>query len=280
MTNPIKYRRLQSLEEFFVCEDLQQATWGFEDLSVVPAHLLVTFEKRGGIVLGAFDGDEMIGFVYGFVGYQFGMPTHNSVMSAVKPEYRNQGIAYQLKIEQRKLALEQNFSLMTWTFDPLQSLNAHFNLNKLGVVVRQYYQNIYGVFRDEINKGMPTDRLSVEWWFDSPRAERQLSQNQSPNIPSTFTNDPRLNNKGLLEPGKLPSDNLDKVLHLASPLSIDELKQKDLDLALHWRLHLRQWLETAFAQGYILHGFALDRQRFMGVYTLTKTDVDSILEAV
>jgi len=274
----IVYRRLNTLEEFFTCEDLQKDTWGFADLSVVPAHLLITFEKRGGIVVGAFDQEQLIGFVYGFVGFQYGMPTHNSVMSAVRPDYRNQGIAYQLKCVQRNEALAQGFSLMTWTFDPLQSLNAYFNLTKLGAIARQYYPNIYGVFRDEINKGVPTDRFGIEWWVNSPRVTRCLENPPPAAPPAALSNDPQHNARGLLTPNRLPAERLDETLHLAIPLSIDELKQKNLDLALDWRYHIRQWFETAFANGYILHGFALDRQRRMGVYTLSRTELDTVLE--
>lgn len=278
MSNEITYRLLSQQEEFFNCEVLQQETWGFADLSVVPAHLLITFQKRGGLVIGAFDGDQMVGFVYGFVGHQYGMATHNSVMSAVRPEYRNQGIAYQLKIEQRKMALEQQFSLMTWTFDPLQGLNAHFNLNKLGVIIREYFCNIYGVFRDEINKGLPTDRFGVEWWMDSPRVERRLSSGVETQLPPVPDNAPSLDDRDLLRPGApvVRLDNCDQ-LHLGIPISIDELKSKDAELALEWRYHIRGWFEAALASGLIIHGFTLDRQRKMGVYTLSN-DLDTVLQ--
>lgn len=278
MSNEIIYRRLSQQEEFFHCEVLQQETWGFADLSVVPAHILITFQKRGGLVLGAFDGDVMAGFVYGHVGHQYGMATHNSIMSAVRPEYRNRGIAYQLKIEQRKMALEQGFSLMTWTFDPLQALNAHFNLNKLGVIVREYFCNIYGVFRDEINKGLPTDRFGVEWWMDSPRVELRLSEGVRPQAPPVPHNAPLLDDRELLTPGEgVPQVDGCNQLHLGIPISIDELKSKDAELALQWRYHIRGWFEAALAAGFIVHAFTLDRQRKMGVYTLSN-DLDAILQ--
>lgn len=275
----IHYRRLNTLEEFFACEALQKETWGFADLSVVPAHLLLTFEKRGGIVLGAFDRDQLIGFVYGFVGYQYGMPTHNSVMSAVRPEYRNQGIAYQLKCAQRREALAQGFSLMTWTFDPLQSLNAHFNLNKLGVIVREYFTNLYGTFRDELNKGLPTDRFGVEWWLDRPRVKRTLESAPPARALPVPANQPQLGPDGLLLPGRAPRlDN--SPLHVGIPLSIDELRQKKPETALQWRHHIRDWFTAAFKDHFVLHDFAVDRQRKLGVYTLSQVDAVTVLNEV
>jgi len=275
----ITYRRLNTLEEFFACETLQKDTWGFADLSVVPAHLLITFEKRGGIVVGAFDQVQLIGFVYGFVGFQYGMPTHNSVMSAVRPEYRNRGIASQLKLAQRSQALKQGFSLMTWTFDPLQSLNAYFNLSKLGVIVREYFPNLYGTFRDEINKHMPTDRFGVEWWLDRPRVKSYLETTPAAQALPVPDNGPQLGSEGLLLPGKPPPLGASP-LHFGIPLSIDELKQKDLNAAMQWRHHVRDWFQAAFAAHYLVHDFAVDRQRKLGVYTLSQVDASDLLNEV
>lgn len=277
---PIIYRRLNAHEEYRACEKLQQTTWGFEDLSVVPGHLLITFQKRGGLVLGAFEESRLIGFVYGFVGRQpDGAVTHNSVMSAVRPEYRNRGIAYRLKCEQRKLALEQGFSLMTWTFDPLQAPNAHFNLSKLGVLVREYVQDIYGHFRDKINQGLPTDRFAVEWWIDSARVKRQLDQTVTDKgVSPAPHNPPRRRSDELLEPSGQPADVAGlKRLYLAIPIDIDALKGKSAELPLQWRYHIRDWFEIAFAAGFILHGFSLDRDRGIGVYTLSRTNMETIL---
>lgn len=277
---PTIYRRLNTHEEYQACEKLQQETWGFEDLSVVPGHLLITFQKRGGIVLGAFAGNRLIGFVYGFVGQQpDGAVTHNSVMSAVRPEYRNQGIAYRLKCEQRKLALEQGFPLMTWTFDPLQAPNAHFNLSKLGVLVREYVQDIYGHFRDQINQGLPTDRFAVEWWIDSAWVKRQLDKTvvHKGVLPAAH-HPPRMRSDKLLEPSDQPADVADlKRLHLAIPSDIDAVKDQSVELALRWRYYVRDWFETAFAAGFILHGFSLDRDRGIGIYTLSRTKMETIL---
>ncbi len=273
----VTIRRFNALEEYFACEALQQEVWGFEDLSVVPAHLLVTFDKRGGLVLGAFDRDVLVGFVYGFVGQQYGMATHNSVMSAVRPQYRNQGIAHRLKLAQRKAALAQGFSLMTWTFDPLQALNAHFNLTKLGVVIREHYRNVYGPFRDAINRDMPTDRFGVEWWMDRPRALARLEREPPQAAPPIPANRPQLGPAGLLVPGEGAPGGEGEALHLGIPLSIDELRKRDPELALHWRHHLRDWLEPALDDGYVICGFCVDRQRRLGVYTLRRADVQDLL---
>jgi len=277
--NALNYRRVNTHLEYLACERLQQETWGFSDLSVVPGHVLLTFQKRGGIVLGAFDQEHLVGFIFGFVGQLAdGTFVHNSVMSAVQTAYRNRGIAYRLKCEQRRLALDQGFSLMTWTFDPLQALNAHFNVNKLGVVVCQYARDLYGRFRDRINQGLPTDRFSVAWWLKCERVRRRLASTVDHGKPPLPHNVPTVGASGWPEPSvAIPNLKGLDVLHLAIPADINALKDADEALALRWRYHVRTWCEAAFEAGFILHAFALEGARGVGVYTLSRVDLERLL---
>jgi predicted GNAT superfamily acetyltransferase len=93
-------------------------------------------------------------------------------MTAVLSEYRDRGVGRQLKLFQRQDALERRIGLVEWTFDPLEMRNAHFNLMRLGAVVRTYHPNFYGITTSPLHGGMPTDRLVAEWWLRSPRVER------------------------------------------------------------------------------------------------------------
>jgi len=277
----IAYRLFDKHEDYVACERMQKAIWGFADLAVVPNHILITFQQHGGIVLGAFDGDELVGYVFGFVGTYEGRVKHTSIMSAVRPAYRNRGVAYRLKCEQRRLALAQGYDLMTWTFDPLQAQNAHFNLNKLGVILRRYQEDLYGSFRDEINRGLPTDRFLVEWWLTTPHVAQRLSK-QRPNA-SAFpepANRPRRGGGGDWE----PEDRLDphfeglEQVHIAIPADIDALKARHLELTLAWRYHVRRWFEAAFGNGFLAHAFDLDRDRGLGVYTLSRSAHEAFLQ--
>ena len=47
---------------------MQRAAWGSADIDIAPLHVMLTIAKNGGVVLGAFAADQLIGFVYGFVG--------------------------------------------------------------------------------------------------------------------------------------------------------------------------------------------------------------------
>ncbi|MBO0801190.1 MAG: GNAT family N-acetyltransferase, partial [Blastocatellia bacterium] len=140
----ITIRDLLLTEEVYQVEELEKEVWGISDRDVTPLTHLVAAREAGGLLIGAYDGAMLAGFAYGFVGYEQGEMTLHSHMLAVKPAYRRRNLGFQLKLAQRERALEKGIKRITWTFDPLQSVNAHFNFCKLGVVSNQYKINLYG----------------------------------------------------------------------------------------------------------------------------------------
>jgi chorismate synthase len=134
----IVIRSLETVAEYHACESLQHQVWAMpDDLEVVPLHILMPVQSHGGLLLGAFDGDALVGFVFGYLGMtQEGALKHCSHMMGVAPVYQSAGIGYQLKRAQREHALAQGHDLVTWTYDPLQSRNAYLNIRKLGAVCR------------------------------------------------------------------------------------------------------------------------------------------------
>src|SRR5215217_3958271 len=130
----IRIREIDELAEMRAVEELQKEVWGIRDLDVVPLTQLVAAKEAGGVLIGAFDDGTLVGFVYGFPSYERGKLAHHSHMLAVQPEYRNFDLGRRLKFAQREHVMTQGVELISWTFDPLQSLNAHFNFNKLGVI--------------------------------------------------------------------------------------------------------------------------------------------------
>src|SRR5215475_9041974 len=165
----IAVRKLEALEEFDACVALQREIWGEADLEVEPATLFVVASHSGGQVLGAFDGRRMVGYTLAIVGLLEGTPYLHSHMTGVLAEYRDRGVGRMLKLHQREEALGRGIRLIQWTFDPLELRNAHFNLNRLGVICRKYLPNLYGVTTSPLHRAMATDRLLAEWWLDSAR---------------------------------------------------------------------------------------------------------------
>jgi predicted GNAT superfamily acetyltransferase len=99
-------------------------------------------------------------------------------MVGVIDEYQNRGVGRLLKLAQREDALERGINLIEWTFDPLHLKNAHFNIERLGAIVRHYIPNLYGRTSSPLHAGLPTDRLVAEWWVRSQRVEDVLAGNQ------------------------------------------------------------------------------------------------------
>lgn len=169
MSQDIHIRKCGTLEEFHRCVDLQREIWGEQDLEVEPATMFVVAAHTGGQVLGAFDGDRLIGYTLAVVGLRNGVPCLHSHMTGVVAGYRDRGIGRMLKLYQREEALSRGIRLIQWTFDPLEIRNAHFNLNRLGAICRKYFPNLYGITTSPLHRGLATDRLLVEWQLDSAR---------------------------------------------------------------------------------------------------------------
>ena len=165
---------LRSVEEIQRVEQLQKDVWGFSDREVIPMQQLVPASQLGGIVIGGFCGDTLAGFAYGFLGREHGRLILHSQMLAVHPAHRGAGLGRALKLAQRERALAAGIDRITWTFDPLQCPNAHFNFARLGALCDTYRVNFYGEFTSSFLHKTGTDRLWVTWPIDSPRVANRL----------------------------------------------------------------------------------------------------------
>src|ERR1700739_1978903 len=165
----IVIRKCCALEEFRACVELQREIWGESDLETEPVTMFVVASITGGQVLGAFDGDKLVGYTLAVAGLREGRAYLHSHQTCVTAAYRDRGVGRMLKLFQRHEALGRGIRLVQWTFDPLEMKNAHFNLNRLGAICRQYIPNLYGLTTSPLHRGIQTDRLVAEWWLDSPR---------------------------------------------------------------------------------------------------------------
>jgi predicted GNAT superfamily acetyltransferase len=169
MSLEITIRPLHSLDDFRRCVQIARQIWSDADLETEPVVTYVIAHHTGGQILGAFDGDTMVGFTKAYAGLHDQTPYLHSHMTGVLPSHRDRHIGRQLKLFQREDALRRDIRRIEWTFDPLETKNAHFNLNRLGAISRRYIANFYGITTSPLHRGMPTDRLLVEWRLDSRR---------------------------------------------------------------------------------------------------------------
>jgi len=231
-SDTLSIRDIDAISEMRKAEELQKNVWGFSDLDVVPFSHLAAAKEAGGVLVGAFDGEDLIGFVYGFPGFEDGRITIHSHMAAVNPEYRNQNVGYRLKLAQRDRALGKGIKLITWTFDPLQSVNAHFNIEKLGVISDKYLVNFYGEETTSFLHSIGTDRLWVKW------------ESETPAVPEN------------------------EAVEIEIPLDINILLRENPDEARVWRAKTRKAFIDAIGSGFVVRHFR--RGAKAGIYTLTR----------
>lgn len=161
----IEIRRVSTAAEYRAVEDLQKEVWACDEREIVPAIHMIPASHVGAILLGAFDGEAMIGFAYGFPGFEGEHRIIHSDMLAVRASYRDRGVGRDLKLAQREHALAAGIHRITWTFDPLQSRNAYLNFVRLGVTADRYIRDFYGTTSSPLHEG-GTDRLWVTWDLD------------------------------------------------------------------------------------------------------------------
>lgn len=273
-TSAIVIRDIDSFDEMRAVEAFQKEVWEFSDLDVVPRTILVACKEAGGVLLGAFDGPALVGFAFGFAGFEHGNATHHSHMLAVSPEYRDQNLGFKLKVAQRERVLDVGIKQITWTFDPLQSRNAYFNFGKLGVIADSYRVNFYGETSSSYLHPAGTDRLWVTWLIDSERVRNRLGNESRSGLSSV----------GILELVKVGVD-LRPVLATSSevwqrdalaieiPTDVETLQKENSSLVVEWREATRHAFVEAMSHGYVAEEFyrCSDGDKSVGRYLLRRS---------
>ena len=267
----VEIREIQRFSEVQAAEELQKEVWGFGDRDLVPMMQLVAARHAGGLLLGAFDGSHLAGLAYGFVGWVEGKAVLHSQLLAVKEAYRSQELGYRLKLAQRERTMDKGIACMTWTFDPLHSLNAHLNFSKLGVTARRYCVDFYGTGTPSfLHKGIGTDRLWVHWMLDSPRVQQRIAGKRPSSLSSEAEAVPFLVALENDAPGQSDLPRGAHPLRIEVPNNVSSLLHERPQLAREWRAATRKAFMIAFDAGYLLGEFyrAVGPRPF-GVYVLT-----------
>jgi predicted GNAT superfamily acetyltransferase len=265
----ITIRILKTVAEMEQHEALQRLVWPGSETDILPVHLLITLAHNGGLVLGAFEGETMLGMLVGFVGlYEVPdgpRPKHCSHELGVHPAARDAGIGFALKRAQWQLVRQQGLDRITWTYDPLLSRNGQLNIARLGAVCDTYLRSVYGEMRDGLNAGLPSDRFQVDWWINTQRVERRLSSEPRPKLKlidlqaarAQILYSTRATGAWIAPPEGF--SNPENALLLAEiPVDFLELKTADFELARAWRGFARSLFETCFSAGYLVTDFIHD----------------------
>lgn len=289
----IVIRDLSGFEDLAKVEKLEQQIWRLADLDVLPLAMTIATKEAGSIWVGAFDGKELVGFAFGFLAVEGGQLTVHSHMLGVHEKYRNSDLGHKLKLAQRDRAMSARIrgprndalkiGIMSWTFDPLQSRNAHLNFAKLGVVSDSYKVDFYGPETSSILHRNGTDRLWVKWPMTSRRVENRLQgkQNRAEMLDALSILAPLVQFKG---DGKPVSTDLPAALQrqriaIEIPSDILAIEMKDTELAREWRLTTRWAFTEALKAGFFVAEFCrtVRGQQGPGAYLLEKGKIEEFV---
>ncbi len=284
----VTIRDLQSFDDLKQVEAVEREVWGLSELDTMPLTFNLASLAAGSIWLGAFDGAKLVGFAFGFLGAEHNQLLLHSHMLAVREPYRVFNLGYRLKLAQRErtLAVRLNglrIEEITWTFDPLQSRNAHLNFAKLGAISETYKIDFYGPETSSVLHRNGTDRLWVRWPITSRRVQDRVQgkPNRAEVLDALSTVEPliRFNGNGKPARADLPAALARQRVAIEIPSDIAGIEKKDSALARQWRLDTRWAFTEALQAGFIVAEFCrtIRGQQGPGAYLLEKGAIDDYI---
>lgn len=254
----IEIRKLKRVKDYKKTFEIQKSAWGINDLEIDPHFLMTRVQKYGGLLQGLFLDEICVGFSYGIMGKWQGEIFFFSYSVAVLKEHQGKGFGFLLKKAQRQEVMEMGYDVIRWNYDPLESLNAYFNIHRLGTNSEEYERDIYGEGENGLQKGLPTDRLVATWDLKSKRVIERM-KTKIPRISFDVPKD-KIENYG------------EKIAFIEIPRDIRLLKESNMNQAYHWRMKTRESFESAFKKGFIVEEYVFSKDQTRVFYKLRKKD--------
>jgi len=280
---PVVIRDLESLDDLCQVKAVEKEVWGMADDDSLPMTLAIACQAAGSIFVGAFDGDKLVGFAFGIFGREHGQTTIHSHMLAVLERYRQHDLGLKLKHAQRERALGLGIREMTWTYDPLQSRNAHFNFAKLGIVSDTYKVDFYGPETSSVLHRNGTDRLWVRWLLDSRRVGDRIAgkDTRAETLDALRHLAPLVSFNGDGRPARAdPAESLGRQrVSIEIPGEILDVERSDMGLAREWRAATRWAFTEAIRAGFYVAEFcrSIRGQQGPGAYLLQRGSVGEFI---
>ncbi len=254
----------RSMADYNTCMDIQREVWICQDIEIIPWFFLTAAEQHGGLSLGAYNSlGELIGFCSSILGTHKGDLLHYSYLLGVRKAYRNFDVGFKLKLAQRKEVLKRKVRTIAWTFDPMQPLNAYFNLCKLGARAEEYHEDCYGETTSALDKGLPTDRFLARWDLGGKNVVTRLESGPPRrDLRKELRKYLVINTLEDVAPGLTASSSIRLLYDVPSvlfeiPYNLPDIKSRNLGLALEWQGKMRQVFRSYFRKGYAATDFWL-----------------------
>ena len=282
-TQSIVIRDLESFDDLCQVKAVEKEVWGVADDDSLPMTLAIACKAAGSIFVGAFEGDQLVGFAFGIFGREHGQTTIHSHMLAVLERYRQHDLGLKLKHAQRERALGLGIREMTWTYDPLQSRNAHFNFAKLGIVSDTYKVDFYGPETSSMLHRNGTDRLWVRWLLDSRRAGDRIAgkdtRAETLDALRHLASLVSFNGDGRPARADLAESLGRQRVSIEIPGEIMDVERSDMGLAREWRAATRWAFTEAIGAGFYVAEFcrSIRGQQGPGAYLLERGTVGEFI---
>ena len=227
----VAIRECSSVDDFHQCIELERAVWKDEDIGIMPIRLYMISKACNAPTIGAFESNgRLVGFVHTMIALMDGHIVYHSHLAAVVENLRHKDIGYRMKLAQRQHAIDAGVPLIIWTFDPLQSRNAHLNINKLGAVIRRYEVNYYNEGLSSVfDSDVPNDRVFAEWWVASSHVASALA-------------------------GQRPAPQ-SHAKSVVIPEEINQVRSRSVDEHRKWRMRVREDFQRALTGNQIVRAF-------------------------
>jgi len=273
---PLTIRDLTSIADLTQAIEVEKEVWGSDDLDLMSLSFAIAAREAGNLWIGAFDGPKLAGYAFAFHALEEGKPSLHSHMLAVREQYREYDLGTKLKLAQRERALALHLHEITWTFDPLQSKNAHLNFAKLGVVCDKYKVDFYGASTSSLLHQNSTDRLWVKWPIASRRVEDRLrgKDHRAEMLDALSTVQPlvRFNGEGKPARSDLAAALARQRASIEIPSNIGAIEQADPLLAKEWRQATRWAFSESLKANFFVAEFCrtVRGKQGPGAYVLEK----------
>jgi predicted GNAT superfamily acetyltransferase len=284
----ISIRDLKNIDDLSQLKAVEKEVWGMADEDTLPLTLAIACKAAGNVFVGAFEKEKLVGFAFGFLGREHGQTTLHSHMLAVLDGYRHLDLGSRLKQAQRDRAIAMGIHEMTWTYDPLQSRNAHFNFSKLGVVSDTYKVDFYGPETSSMLHRNGTDRLWVRWMLNSRRVRDRLAGKSTSARVETLDAMKLLTPLVRFDPSGRPgradlAESLARQrVSIEIPGDILEVERTDMGRAREWRDATRWAFREAVKAGFVVAEFSrsIRGQQGPGAYLLQRGTVSELIPEV